>query len=297
MICFAECTQLTEARLGLQTDSGHLEACDVNSHLPRARKNPFNFILNLFKSKRTEKSLKAKFVHEENVESEQFSSDSVFDDSNENNLETTNLNIGEVQERPLCQGGACSRGRGCRNKNVSAEEVISSPDGGQVPSTFNGCDTQRPHNKSDVISSPEHNSLLSLTLNVHDLKRPRAKQGFGHSVSEHHRSTQNCVLLDSTQRLVISRSDNPRVRRHATSDWDTEDTVLTPSDRFESDSNRHLIRSPPPMLKYDTNSPSRRQGEKTDPVGGAMDKLSMRRSDGSPLTSCISKVSIVVYRL
>ncbi|KAI0214566.1 hypothetical protein LSAT2_000303 [Lamellibrachia satsuma] len=176
-----ECTQLTEARLGLQTDSGHLEACDVNSHLPRARKNPFNFILNLFKSKRTEKSLKAKFVHEENVESEQFSSDSVFDDSNENNLETTNLNIGEVPERTLCQGGACSR------------------------------------------------------------------------------------------------------------DWDTEDTVLTPTDRFESDSNRHFIRSPPPILKYDTNSPSRCQGEKTGPVGGAMDKLSMCRSDGSPLTSRISK--------
>ena len=295
----AECVRLIEERLGLQTDGAHLEACgvDLTSQLPRVRKNPFNFLLSLFKSRRTEKSLKAKFVHEEDTESEHFSSDSVFDDSNENNLTTTNLNIGDVPECPASQDIASSIGIEFQNKNFSPEGVTSPSDGAIVASTLNICDAKRPRSKSESVSLADDGTLLSLDLNLRNLKRPRSRRGLDHRAPAHHVSTHNQLLLDSTQRLVISRSDNPRVRRHATSDWDTDDTVLPSGDSFESDHNRHLIRSPPPMLKY-TDSPSQRPhgtprgAEKTDPVGGAMDKLSMHRSGASTANSRTAKVSI-----
>ncbi|KAK2164323.1 hypothetical protein NP493_1420g00009, partial [Ridgeia piscesae] len=294
-----ECVRLVEERLGLQTDGGHLEACgvDLTSQLPQVRKNPFNFLLSLFKSRRTEKSLKAKFVHEEETESERFSTDSVFDDSNENNLTTTNLNIDDVPECPASQDVASSTGIEFQNKNFSPEGVTSPSDAAVVASTLNICDAKRPHSKSESVNLPEDGISLSPDLNLRNLKRPRSRRGLDHSAPAHHVSTQSHLLLDSTQRLVISRSDNPRVRRHATSDWDINDTVLPPGDIFESDYSRHLIRSPPPMLKY-TNSPSQRphgtprEAEKTDPVGGAMDKLSMHRSGASPATSRTAKVSI-----
>ena len=271
--------RLTEERLGSQTYSCHLEACNGNltSHLPGSlpgpRSNPFNFILNLFKSRRTEKSLKAKFVHRELNESEHFNGDSVFDDSNDNNLETMNLNVGDDRERTQCRGSARSSGARCRTK---MEKITSSPDDEQ--SYLNVYDIKNPDTNAE---SPD------------DTRRPHSRRGFVHSSSTRRHT-------DSPQRLAVSRRDNPHMRHYATSDWDPEDTDTTYGDDHDPESDMYLIRSPPPVVAHDKRSLRQHKHatsldcEKTDARGGAVDKLLVHRSDVASIAYRGPKASNII---
>ena len=276
--------RLTEERLGTETYSCHLEACNgiSRSHLPDPRKNPFNFILNLFKSRRTEKSLKAKFVHREVNECEVFNGDSVFDDSNDNNLETMNLNVGENRDRTRCRGSPSSSTGGRRRGKTAQNQ--SSPDDAYL----NVYATKNVDSRNRSSESPD------------DAIRPHSRRGFAHSSSTNRTSTYK--RTDSTQRLVVSRRDNPHMRHYATSDWDPEDTDTTygDDDDHDSESDMYLIRSPPPVVTHANHSPRQHKHarsfdcEKTDARGSAVDKLLVHRSDvasiacrGSPKASKI----------